>query len=206
MDNSVEKTGKSIDEALKAALEELEAEKEDVDVEILDEGTKGILGLIGSKMAKVRVTLKANPGQKAKKFIEEVISKMGLKADVAIKDENNAITATISGSDMGVLIGRRGETLDALQYLTSLHVNNGKGPYKKVVIDTENYRRKREETLEKLAHKLADRVIKYRRPITLEPMNPNERRIIHSTLQGNTAIKTYSVGDEPNRKVVISLK
>lgn len=206
MNNSVEKTGKNIEEALKAALEELEASKEEVDVEVLDEGSRGVLGLIGSKMAKIRVTRKANHGQRAKSFVEEIVCKMGLNADVEVKDEDGTITAVISGKDIGVLIGRRGETLDALQYLTSLYVNSDRGPYRKVVIDTENYRRKREETLEKLAHKLADRVIRYRRPITLEPMNPNERRIIHSALQGNSAVKTHSIGDEPNRKVVISLK
>jgi spoIIIJ-associated protein len=130
---------------------------------------------------------------------------MNLSVKMQFKEKNNSLNILLEGDTMGILIGRRGETLDSLQYLTRLVVNKGDKEYIRVFIDTENYRKKREETLVRLAKKLADRVLKYRRSITLEPMNPYERRIIHSTLQHNSMITTYSVGEEPNRKVVIAL-
>jgi len=118
----------------------------------------------------------------------------------------DTISLKIEGDDIGIIIGRRGETLDALQYLTSLVVNRSKEGYKRIVIDVENYRKKREEILIRLANRLADRVIKYKKNITLEPMNPYERRVIHSCLQNHKYVETYSVGEEPNRKVIIALK
>jgi spoIIIJ-associated protein len=123
-----------------------------------------------------------------------------------VNEDDESISIKVFGGDIGIIIGRRGETLDALQYLTSLVVNKGSDSYKRVVIDIENYRQKREETLVKLAARLAEKVIKYKKPVTLEPMNPYERRIIHSSLQNNKYVETYSTGEEPNRKVVITLK
>jgi spoIIIJ-associated protein len=125
---------------------------------------------------------------------------------MVMQEDDDSVDIKIQGQDSGIIIGRRGETLEALQYLAGLAINNGESGYKKVIIDIENYRRKREETLIKLSNKLADRVLRTRRSITLEPMSPYERRIIHSTLQNNKMVKTYSLGDEPNRKVVITLK
>lgn len=190
---------------------ELNAAAEDVDIEVLEEGNKGIFGLLGSKTAKVRVSIRHISHNepyvyKAKDFLCEVLHKMNIIADVECYEEEETITLSITGSESGVIIGRRGETLDSLQYLTSLVVNRNNEVYKRVVVDIENYRQKREETLTRLADSLADRVIKYRRNITLEPMNPYERRIIHASLQDNRLVKTYSVGEEPNRKVVIALK
>ena len=206
MPNYIEKSAKSVQEAIDAALIELNANRENVEVEILDEGAKGIFGLIGSKQARVRVTLKETGGEKAKKFLLDLFSKMKVNADVSVEEKDDSILIKIEGEDIGIVIGRRGETLDSLQYLTSLVVNKSKENYKRVVIDIENYRQKREETLVKLANKLADRVMKYKKNITLEPMNPYERRVLHSSLQNHKYVQTYSVGDEPNRKVIITLK
>jgi len=140
----------------------------------------------------------------AKWFLSETLKRIGLDATISVKLDGNTIHLDVAGDKMGLLIGKRGDTLDAVQYLTSLYVNKGKGQYIKVSVDTENYRYKREETLVRLARSLQRKVIKEREDITLEPMSPNERRIIHSTLQHDKRIKTYSVGDEPNRRLVVS--
>ncbi len=206
MSYSIEKTAKSVQEAISLALDELKADKDNVDIEVLDEGNKGIFGLIGNKMARVKVTLRETGGEKAKNFLLDVFEKMNVKADIQTTEDEDSLLLKINGKDIGIIIGRRGETLDALQYLTSLVVNKDKEIYKRVVLDIENYRQKREETLVKLASRLADKVVKYKKNITLEPMNPYERRIIHSSLQNHKYIETYSIGDEPNRKVVITLK
>ena len=143
----------------------------------------------------------------AQYFAENVIHMMGLpEAKVEASNGGSAVDVEVSGERMGLLIGKRGDTLDAVQYLTSLYVNREKNSYIKVNIDTEGYRAKREDTLIKLAHSLERRVLRERKPVTLEPMSPNERRIIHSALQDNDRIKTYSVGEEPNRKVVVALQ
>jgi spoIIIJ-associated protein len=131
---------------------------------------------------------------------------MKVNADVLVEENDDSVLIKIEGDDIGIVIGRRGETLDSLQYLTSLVINKSKEDYKRVVIDIENYRQKREDTLVKLANRLADRVMKYKKNITLEPMNPYERRVIHSSLQNHKYVQTYSIGDEPNRKVIITLK
>lgn len=206
---SIEKTGKTAQEAILAALAELNLTEEDVDIEVLEEGNKGIFGIIGSKIAKVRVTVKeveSSRGDIASDFLYTVLNNMGVEADIIINEDDESIVVDINGDDIGIIIGRRGETMDALQYLTSLVVNKEYDNYKRVILNVENYREKREETLVKLANRLADKVVKYKKPVTLEPMNPYERRIIHSTLQGHKYVETYSVGEEPKRKVVIALK
>ena len=205
MSQIVEKTGKTVQEAINLALEELGAQRDDVEIEILDEGSKGIFG-IGSKFARVQVSLKASRSDDAVGFLENVLDKMNIAVSIEKIEDEESILLKITGKDSGIIIGRRGETLDALQYLTSLVVNKNSDVYKRVTIDIENYRQKREETLVKLADRLAERVVRYRKSVTLEPMNPYERRIIHSTLQNNRYVNTHSVGEEPNRKVVITLK
>lgn len=205
MRKSLEKTGKTVGEAIEAALFELKLSREQVDVQVLEEGSKGLFGLIGSKDARVLIIPKETVQDRASDFLNNVFEKMNLEVHIDFVEKGNLLNINLSGPDMGILIGRRGETLDSLQYLTSLVVNKGDEEYIRVSMDTENYRKKREETLIRLAKKLADRVLKYRRSITLEPMNPYERRIIHSTLQNNKMVTTYSVGDEPNRKVVIAV-
>ncbi len=143
----------------------------------------------------------------AKFFATELIHKMGLDgAEIEVENGGDCVRVTVSGDKMGLLIGKRGDTLDAVQYLTSLYVNKSKNSYIKVSVDTENYRAKREETLVKLAKSLERRVVRGGAAVTLEPMSPNERRIIHAALQNSSSVKTYSVGDEPHRKVVVALK
>ena len=203
----IEMTGKTVDEALKHALDELKLTKDKVDVEIIDEGSKGLFNLIGAKPAKIKVTTKPDALDDAKTFLINVLNSMNIEANIDIKEENDIIKINLSGAKMGLVIGYRGETLDSLQYLVSLVVNkNHDNPYKRVVLDAENYRHKREETLIKVAQKTAFKVKKSGRPYKLEPMNPYERRIIHSALQEYTDINTYSEGEEPFRRIVISLK
>lgn len=204
---TIEMTGKTVEEALKHALDELKLTKDKVDVEVIDEGSKGLFNLIGTKPAKVKVTAKPDSLDDAKTFLVSVLSSMDINADIDIKEENDIININLKGPKMGLVIGYRGETLDSLQYLVSLVVNkNHENSYKRVVLDAENYRQKREETLIKVAQKTAYKVKKSGRPYKLEPMNPYERRIIHSALQEYTDIKTYSEGEEPFRRIIISLK
>lgn len=202
----VEKTGKTVEEAISLALEELEVSREEVEVEIMEEGTKGVLGLFGNKEAKVKVTVIADAKADAGNFIGDILDKMDIEATVSVSETEEAVKVEISGDNVGLLIGRRGETLDAIQYLTSLVVNKEKDEFKRVIVDVENYRQKREDTLIALAYRMADKVEKYKKSVTLEPMTPYERRIIHSALQERFTIETISVGEEPNRKVVIRVK
>lgn len=204
MATTVEKTGKTVQEAVDEALAELNVDESKVDIEIVEEGNKGLFGR--GKNAKVIVTLREGIVDRAVNFIADILEKMDIFAEFEVEEDDESILIRISGEDIGIVIGRRGETLDALQYLTSLVVNKHNDAYKRITIDIENYRQKREETLVRLANRLADRVVKYRKELTLEPMNPYERRIIHSTLQANGRVDTYSIGEDPNRKVVIKLK
>jgi spoIIIJ-associated protein len=206
MEHSIEKTGKTVQDAISSALDELNTDQSNVEIQILDEGTKGLFG-IGSKLAKVRVTLKeVSSGDIAKEFLLDILGKMNIDAEFEIEEDEESVLIKILGQDIGIIIGRRGETLDSLQYLTSLVVNKNREFYKRVTVDIENYRQKREDTLIKLSERLAEQVVKYKKSVTLEPMNPYERRIIHSTLQNHKYVETYSVGEEPNRKVVIKIK
>jgi spoIIIJ-associated protein len=206
MSKSIEKTGKTVDEAIKEALKELDLTREEVEIEILEEGSKKMLGIIGGKDAAVRVTVIEKGAEIAESFLVRILNLMEIEADIYIEEGQDLISVNISGDDIGILIGRRGETLDAVQYLTGLTVNRNNSEYKRVTVDVENYRAKREDALKKVANKAAVRVIKTRKSFKLEPMNPFERRIIHSELQKNKKIETYSVGEEPNRRVVIALK
>ncbi len=203
----IEMMGKTVDDAINNALTELNITLDKVKVETIDEGSKGFLNLIGVKPAKIRVTVKRDSLNEAKTFLMEVLNSMNMKAEVNLKDENNEIKVELIGPNMGLLIGYRGETLDALQYLVSLVVNKSHDEeYKRVILDTENYRSKREETLKRLASKIAYKVRVSGRVLKLEPMNPYERRIIHSTLQNDSYIYTFSEGEEPYRRVVVDLK
>ncbi|MBQ8537580.1 MAG: protein jag [Clostridia bacterium] len=297
---SYEASAKNVEEAISAGLEQLGVSIGDVTIEILQEGSKGLFGLFGSRMAKVRLTVKeeeedplasltaskpAKPARaekrepkpekkeapkaekkeapkaekkeaakpekkeqkkeatkserkpapkaekkeapkapaapvemapqadpetaagKAQQFLQTLTQMMGVNVSVAVStDENGNVLVNMTGDTLGILIGRRGETLDALQYLTSLRVNKGQEGYTRVTLDTENYRAKREEALTRLANRMANRAVKTGRKVSLEPMNPYERRILHSALQANDAVDTHSEGEEPNRHVVITLK
>jgi len=204
---SIETSGKTAEEAIQNALKELNVTEDKVAIEVLEEGSKGFLNIIGVKPAKVKVTLKRDHIGDAKKFLRDVLNAMNIKAEIHIKEENNEININLIGPNMGVLIGYRGETLDSLQYLVSLVVNkNHDETYKRVILDTVNYRHNRQETLKKLAFKMSEKVRVNGKTLKLEPMNPYERRVIHSTLQNNAYVTTHSEGEEPYRRVVIELK
>lgn len=203
----IETTGKTVDEALEKALNELNVSKERVSIDVIDEGSKGFLSIIGSKPAKIKVTLKYDYIREAKIFTQNLLKHMNVEGTVDISEENDTVKIDVSGPKMGMIIGYRGETLDSIQYLISLVVNKDHEiSYKKVILDTENYRAKREETLKRVALKTARKVIKTGKPFKLEPMNPYERRIIHAALQNESKISTYSEGEDPYRKVVVALK
>ncbi|MHB8063857.1 MAG: RNA-binding cell elongation regulator Jag/EloR [Ruminiclostridium sp.] len=209
MPYSIEKTGKTVQDAILAALSELKLTEQDVDIEVIEEGTKGIFGIIGSKVARIKASVKEEENNRcdiASDFIFTILNNMEVEAEISVNEDDENIVVDVNGDDIGIIIGRRGETMDALQYLTSLVVNKGYEDYKRVILNVENYRQKREETLVKLANRLAEKVVKYKKPVTLEPMNPYERRIIHSSLQSHKYVETYSTGEEPKRKVVIALK
>ena len=286
----IQVNARTVDEAIAQGLQELGVTLSEVSIEIVDEGSKGLFGLFGSKPAKVCLTVQESDNEadkevqdifaqgqakkakepapkpvkkpeavkqerkpapqkenaptakpqrekrpapqketapkhpatpvvkatqvdpatscgKAQAFVQEVTRRMGVEVEVHAKTtEEGNIRIDMQGDTLGILIGRRGETLDALQYLTSLIVNKGQSEYTRVTLDTENYRAKREDALVRLANRMANRAQKTGRRVSMEPMNPYERRILHSALQGNTAVLTHSEGDEPNRHVVITLK
>ncbi len=204
---TLEMTGKTVSEALQNALRELNLTEDKVEYEVLDEGSKGFLNFIGSKPARIIVKVKRDYKEEARVFLRSICDNMGIKAEIRMKEENDSLYINLSGPKMGVIIGYRGETLDAIQYLVSLVVNkNHEDPYKKVILDTENYRKKREETLKRVAEKTAYKVRRSKRSYKLEPMNPYERRIIHSALQSNEYVYTFSEGEEPYRRVVVDIR
>ncbi len=200
-----EKTAKNADEATKLALAELNITEDEATITVVEEGTKGFLG-IGSKGTKVLVEANDPNAVVAKTFLSNVFDAMKLDAEVVAKSNDDSLNIDVSGEHMGLVIGKRGDTLDALQYLTSLVVNHKSDERVRVIIDTENYREKRQNALTALAARLADKVSKSGKKHTLEPMNPYERRIIHSCLQANEDVTTFSIGEEPYRKVVIAPK
>lgn len=205
MSNFIEKSAKTKEEAIELALLELGLTENDVEIEIIEEGSKGFLG-IGGKDAVVKVSYEEKLGKRAQDFLNGIFSIIGEEVNVDVKEAGKQMDIELSGPDMGMVIGKRGETLDALQHLTSLVVNRGDLDFVKVSIDTENYREKREKALESLANKLAAKVVRSGRNTSLEPMNAYERRIIHATLQDHDKVTTYSVGQGVRRKVVIALK
>ena len=204
---SIEKLGKTVEEAIALALEELGAKRDEVEIEVLEEGSKGFLGLLGARPAKVRVTLKDSLGEKieaAKAFLAGLLERMGVQAEVtATVGEDQLVYINMTGRRMGVVIGRRGQTLDAIQYLVNLVANKIPGPRARIVLDAEGYREKRAETLRNLAEKLAKKAKTERRKAVLEPMNALERRIVHLALANDDEVETRSEGEEPYRRVVI---
>jgi len=204
---SIEVEGKNVEEALKKALDEFNTSIDNVEYEVLEAGSKGLFSIIGAKRAKIKVSRKNNYIDRAKEFMSNILSGMDLEAEIFITEQDDIIRVNLSGKKMGLVIGYRGETLDSIQYLLSLIVNKDHNiPHKKVILDTENYRSKREATLKEVAAKYANKVIRNRKKLKLEPMNPYERRIIHSALQDDKYVVTYSEGEEPFRRVVIGLK
>lgn len=204
--DEIKKSGKSVEEAIAAALTDLGASKEDVSITVIDEGSKGFLGVFGGKDAIVLVKKNFNPERAAENFLREVFISMGLIVKIETQMKDKHLLINLTGEDMGILIGKRGQTLDALQYLVNLVVNKNSSSYVSVMLDTENYRQRRKETLETLAFNLGKKVKHTKKNVVLEPMNPYERRIIHSALQNDRFVTTYSEGEEPYRNVVITLK
>lgn len=204
---SIEIEGKTVEEALNKALLELKTDEHMVDVDVLEQGSKGLFNVIGVKPAKVRVSLKYDYIEESRNFLANILKAMKIDAEINIEEDDDTLHINLNGKNIGLLIGYRGETLDSIQYLVSLVVNKvHELPHKRVILDTENYRSKREETLKGVAIKTANRVMKTKRSFKLEPMNPYERRIIHSALQANAFVVTHSEGEEPFRRVVIELK
>ena len=204
----IEVSAKTVSDAITEACQKLGVTSDKLDYEVVEEGSSGFLG-IGAKSAVIKASVKKSSVEEvARVFLNDVFQAMNMEVVIAIKynEEEKNMDIELSGNEMGVLIGKRGQTLDSLQYLTSLVVNKEQKDYVRVKLDTENYRKRRKETLENLARNIAYKVKKTRRPVSLEPMNPYERRIIHSALQGNKFVETYSEGSEPYRHVVVAPK
>ena len=202
-----EKTGKTVEEAIIAGVLELAVDRERVKVEVLEEPfKKGLFGLFGKRLARVRVSYENDPAMLASEFIHKICKAMGVNADTQMSKDGENWHVNITGPELGILIGRRGDTLDALQYLTNLAVSKNLSERVRVIVDVEGYRQRREDTLIRLAKRLSEKVKRTGIKVVLEPMNPHERRIIHTSLQDETRISTFSEGNDPNRRVVIALK
>ena len=203
----IEVSAKTISDAITEACQKLTVTSDKLEYEVVDEGSSGFLGL-GSKPATIKARIKSSVEDTAKDFLKDVFEAMDMTVVVEVKydEAENYMEIDLSGDEMGVLIGKRGQTLDSLQYLVSLVVNKNTENYIRVKVDTENYRQRRKETLENLAKNIAHKVKRTRKNVVLEPMNPYERRIIHSALQNDKYVVTHSEGEEPFRRVVVSLK
>jgi len=203
----IEISAKTVNDAITEACQKFTVTSDKLDYVVVEEGSSGFLG-IGAKLAVIKAKVKDSIEDKAKDFLKEVFDAMNLVVviDVKYDEENRNMDIELSGEEMGVLIGKRGQTLDSLQYLVSLVVNKGQDEYIRVKVDTEDYRKRRKETLENLAKNIAYKVKRTKRSVSLEPMNPYERRIIHSALQNDKYVTTHSEGEEPFRRVVVTLK
>lgn len=206
MNKSVTGTGKTVEDAINDGLQQLGVTMDQVETNVLQVPDSGLMKLFGKKEAIVEVKLINDPEQRAFDFLNEVFNAMKVSCNIQMRLEDSILFINLEGQDMGVLIGRRGQTLDSLQYLVSLVINRKNEDYVRVVLDTENYRAKREKTLEDLGEKMANKAVYYQKKMILEPMNPSERRVIHAKLQNNDKVFTFSEGEEPYRRVVIQLK
>ena len=204
----IEVSGKTLDEALTNALLKLETTSDKVEYEVIDKGSNGLLSIFNYKPAKIKVRRKHTVEDLIREFLENMFNAMNMavKIDIVLDNEECTLDIELSGEDMGLLIGKRGQTLDSIQYLVSLVANKEKEKYIRVKVDTENYRQRRKETLESLAKNISYKVKRSKRSVSLEPMNPYERRIIHSALQNDKFVSTKSEGEDPFRHVVIFLK
>ena len=200
----VEGSGRNVEEAVEEALRELRATRERVEIEVLEEPSRGLFGILGSRPARVRVSLKETAADRARVFLAEVTGALEIAAQITIEENEQDLNIGLEGSNLGILIGRRGETLNALQYLVNVVANKNQKTRKRIFLDIEGYRKKREDTLVGLAHKLAEKAKRCGRSVVLEPMNPQERRIIHTTLRGRDDIYTFSEGEDPFRKIIIA--
>ena len=200
-------SAKTVNDAITEACKALGVTSDKLDYKVVEEGSNGFLG-IGAKDAQIEAAVKNSVSDVASDFLKDVFAAMNMTVvvDVKYNADDNEMNIDLSGDDMGVLIGKRGQTLDSLQYLVSLVVNKGNEDYIRVKVDTENYRERRKSSLENLAKNMAYKVKRTKRPVSLEPMNPFERRVIHSALQNDRYVTTHSEGEEPYRHVVVTLK
>lgn len=196
-------SGETINEAIQSALEQLNLSKNEVDIDIIDEGKKGFLGIFGASRAIVKVTEAQNNIEKAEKFLKDMTINMNIETDVETIVEGNHVTFNLSGEKIAILIGKRGQTLNAIQYLVQLVINKDSKQFHSVTVDAEGYRNRRKETLESLALKMADKSKRMNRKVALEPMPAFERKIIHSVLQNESTVQTYSDGNDPHRHIII---
>mgnify|MGYP001243166135 CR=1 FL=1 len=196
-------SGQTVDEAVQSALGQLNTTKDKVEITIIDEGKKGILGVFGAKRAIVKVSIKKDPIDEAVKWIKEVTSNMNVGVEIEPVVHDKHVTFNLSGDDIALLIGKRGQTLNALQYLVHLMLNNMSDSYYTVTLDAEGYRKRRHETLESLAKKMANKALRTKSKVVLEPMPAFERKIIHNVLQDIPEVSTHSEGVEPHRHIVI---
>jgi spoIIIJ-associated protein len=199
-------TGQSVEEAVKSALENLKTTKDRIDVRIIDEGKKGLFGIFGTRPAVVHVQVKPDPIGEAQKYLYDVIKTFGIDPQIEVVQDGRSVEFRLTGDKMAVLIGKRGQTLNSLQYLTQLVSNRYTNQFFTITLNVEDYRERREQALIQLAERLSNKVLRTKSPIKLEPMPSFERKIIHSRLAGNNQINTYSEGVEPNRYLVISIK
>jgi spoIIIJ-associated protein len=202
----VKGTGQTVEGAIESALTQLKITKEEAEVDIIDEGKKRFLGLFGGRPATVLVRRIFDPVEDAKAYLLSVSKEMGINVKIEVKQVGKEVEFNLSGEKMALLIGKRGQTLNALQHLTQLAANRTSDQFINIVLDAENYRERRKETLRNLAKKLADKVFRTKRPVSLEPMPSYERKIIHTALMNSDSVNTFSEGNEPNRYIVISPK
>ncbi len=203
---SVEKTGRTVEEAIDAALQEMGLTEDDVTIEVLLEPSRGFLGLLGGKDAKVRVTPRRDRAEMAKEFVSGLLERMGLEVAIEVRPRGDVLSLDIVGNDMGLLIGRHGETLRALEFLTNLACGKGGGDVKRVLVDVSGYRKRREMELEEMARILARWVQRTGQSAATQPLDARDRRVVHVALQDAPAVTTHSEGEEPFRRVVVSLK
>ena len=203
----IQVSAKTVDDAITKALVQLEVTSDKLEYEVVEKGSSGILGLFNSKPAIIKARRKRTFVDDARQFLEDMFEamKMAVNIDIDYDEQEKTVDIDLTGSDMGVLIGKRGQTLDSIQYLVSLVINRNSEEYLRVKLDTENYRQRRKETLETLAKNIAYKVKRTKKPVSLEPMNPYERRIIHSALQSDKYVMTKSEGEEPFRHVVVTM-
>lgn len=199
-------TGKTIEEAIKSGLSRWNVSEDRVKAKVLEHPSKGLFGLIGTKDAKVELELIPDALEEAIAFLEDVFRTMNLQVTIDREQTDDGVLLNLNGKEMGILIGRRGQTLDSLQYLVNIVANRYASSHIRIVLDAERFRQRRRQTLEELSERLASRVIRTRKEVVLEPMSPQERKVIHSQLQNHPEVKTFSKGEEPNRRVVIAIR
>ncbi|QTC40758.1 protein jag [Bacillus sp. V3] len=202
----VKATGQTVEEAIESALSQLNITKEQAEIEVLDQGKKSLFGLFGGRPASVQVRKAIDPVETAKEFLLSVAREMGVEASVDVEVNGRDVEFRLSGEKMALLIGKRGQTLNALQHLTQLAANKESDQFLTILLDAENYRERRRQTLTNLAERLADKALRTNRAVSLEPMPSYERKVIHTALVNAKKVDTYSEGREPNRYIVIAPK